>query len=53
MKVVHSCIEEDAEERTLLAFDWSNPKWRYADEERQRGDESLFSLRTKSMLVAS
>ncbi len=53
MKIAHSCIEADAEVRTLLAFDGSYSKWRYGDEKRQRGDELLkkslflFSLCTK------
>ncbi len=41
MKIAHSCVEADAEERTLLAFDGWYPKWLYAEEERQRGDELL------------
>ncbi len=40
---MHPCIEADAEERTeeLCVFDGYYPKWRYADEERQKGDQLL------------
>ncbi len=38
---LYSCIQADAEECMLLAFDGLYPKWRYADEKRQKGDELL------------
>ncbi len=40
MKIVHSCVEADAEERTVRSMG-NIQKWRYAEEERQRGDGLL------------
>ncbi len=37
----HPCIEADAVELMLRAFDGYYPKWRYTEKERQRGDELL------------
>ncbi len=56
MKIAYPCVEADAEERTLLAFDRYYPKWHYADEERRRIVEKVIILiffAHKSILVAS
>ncbi len=56
-KTAYPCGAADTEQRTQFASSGYSPKWRYADAEETncwiKSLFFLFSLRTKSILVAS